>query len=62
MHGTGFVAEVWDDVARELASDYTVYALDATPTSAGQFDTEVRIHPAHALLSHPLEMGLLKRL
>jgi pimeloyl-ACP methyl ester carboxylesterase len=27
-HGTGFVAEVWDDVARELASDYTVYALD----------------------------------
>lgn len=28
MHGTGFVAEVWDDVARGLASDYTVYALD----------------------------------
>jgi pimeloyl-ACP methyl ester carboxylesterase len=28
MHGTGFVAEVWDDVARELARDYTVYALD----------------------------------
>jgi pimeloyl-ACP methyl ester carboxylesterase len=28
MHGTGFVAEVWDDVARELATDHTVYALD----------------------------------
>ena len=28
MHGTGFVAEVWDDVARELAADYAVYALD----------------------------------
>jgi pimeloyl-ACP methyl ester carboxylesterase len=28
LHGTGFVAEVWEDVARELASDYTVYALD----------------------------------
>jgi pimeloyl-ACP methyl ester carboxylesterase len=28
LHGTGFVAEVWDDVARELATDYTVYALD----------------------------------
>jgi pimeloyl-ACP methyl ester carboxylesterase len=27
-HGTGFVAEVWDDIARELAVDYTVYALD----------------------------------
>ena len=28
LHGTSFVAEVWDDVARELAHDYTVYALD----------------------------------
>jgi len=28
LHGTGFVAEVWDDVACELAQDYTVYALD----------------------------------
>ena len=28
LHGTGFVAEVWDDVARALASRYTVYALD----------------------------------
>ncbi len=27
-HGTGFVAAVWDEVARELASSYTVYALD----------------------------------
>lgn len=28
LHGTGFVAEVWDEVAHELASRYTVYALD----------------------------------
>jgi pimeloyl-ACP methyl ester carboxylesterase len=28
LHGTGFVAEVWDEVASALASDYTVYALD----------------------------------
>lgn len=28
LHGTGFVADVWDEVARDLASDYTVYALD----------------------------------
>jgi pimeloyl-ACP methyl ester carboxylesterase len=28
LHGTGFVAEVWDDIARELAADYTVFALD----------------------------------
>ena len=28
MHGTGFVAEVWGEVASELSSRYTVYALD----------------------------------
>jgi pimeloyl-ACP methyl ester carboxylesterase len=28
VHGTGFVADVWDEVARELASTYTVHALD----------------------------------
>ena len=28
LHGTGFVADVWDEVARELASTYTVYAID----------------------------------
>jgi pimeloyl-ACP methyl ester carboxylesterase len=28
VHGTGFVAAVWDEVARDLASTYTVYALD----------------------------------
>ncbi|AWM06518.1 alpha/beta fold hydrolase [Bradyrhizobium symbiodeficiens] len=28
VHGTGFVAGVWEEVARELASSYTVYALD----------------------------------
>jgi len=28
VHGTGFVADVWDEVARELASTYTVYGLD----------------------------------
>ena len=28
VHGTGFVAEVWDEVATALASTYTVYALD----------------------------------
>ena len=28
VHGTGFVADVWEEVARELASSYTVYAFD----------------------------------
>jgi pimeloyl-ACP methyl ester carboxylesterase len=28
LHGTGFVAEVWHEIANELAARYTVYALD----------------------------------
>ena len=28
VHGTGFCAEVWDEVARGLASKYTVYGID----------------------------------
>ncbi len=28
LHGTGFVAEVWAEVAEALAADYTVYAID----------------------------------
>jgi pimeloyl-ACP methyl ester carboxylesterase len=28
LHGTGFVADVWDEVAHDLAANYTVYALD----------------------------------
>jgi pimeloyl-ACP methyl ester carboxylesterase len=28
VHGTGFVAEVWEDVARTLALDHVVYAFD----------------------------------
>jgi pimeloyl-ACP methyl ester carboxylesterase len=28
VHGTSFVAEVWDEVAHELASKYTVYGID----------------------------------
>lgn len=28
VHGTGFVAEVWDEVARELTGRYTVYGID----------------------------------
>jgi starch phosphorylase len=39
-----------------------IYTLDSAPPSAGQFSTEVRIRPAHPLLSHPLELGLQKRL
>ena len=47
----------------EIDSDGShVFALDAAPPSSGQFTTELRIRPAHSLLSHPDEMGLMKRL
>jgi starch phosphorylase len=40
----------------------TVYELSSVPSHCGQFAFEIRIYPWHELLSHPLELGLLKRL
>jgi starch phosphorylase len=39
-----------------------VFALDAQPTEGGQFATELRVYPWHELLTHPFEVGLMKRL
>jgi starch phosphorylase len=39
-----------------------VYELQASPPTCGQFAFEIRIRPAHELLAHPFELGLLKRL
>ena len=47
----------------EIDSDgSTVYELKVAPPTSGQFAFEIRVHPVHELLSHPLELGLLKRL
>jgi starch phosphorylase len=58
--------DMWREVLQptgEIDSDGSaVYALDALPPFAGQYSTELRARPAHPLLSHPLELGLLKRL
>jgi hypothetical protein len=57
---------LWREALRptgEIDSDGSlVYMLDASPPTSGQFSTELRVRPAHPLLSHPLELGLLKRL
>jgi starch phosphorylase len=37
-----------------------LYEVVAVPPAAGQYHLEVRVYPWHELLSHPLEMGLLK--
>ncbi len=39
-----------------------VFALDASAPTCGQFRGEIRVYPWHELLSHPLELGLLRRL
>jgi starch phosphorylase len=39
-----------------------VYELNAPPPNCGQFAYEIRIYPWHEMLSHPLELGLLKHL
>ncbi len=44
------------------AEGAVIFALDAEPPGCGQFATEVRIYPWHELLSHPNELGLMKRL
>ncbi|MGC4028900.1 MAG: alpha-glucan family phosphorylase [Steroidobacteraceae bacterium] len=45
----------------ETAPDGGVlYEVAATAPVAGQYELEVRVYPWHELLSHPLEMGLMK--
>ena len=49
--------------AQEPAADGSViYELVTAPPAAGQYRVEVRVYPWHRLLTHPLEMGLMKRL
>ncbi len=38
------------------------YDEAAIPPGTGQYQLEVRVYPWHPLLTHPLEMGLLKSL
>jgi starch phosphorylase len=58
--------DLWREVLRptgEVDSDGSlVFALDAKPPFAGQYSTELRARPTHPLLSHPQELGLLKRI
>jgi len=50
-------------VAGPVAADGTVeYGVAATPPGMGQYQLEVRVYPWHPLLTHPLEMGLMKTL
>ena len=35
------------------------FTLELAPNLCGRLDYKIRIYPAHALLTHPLEMGLM---
>jgi starch phosphorylase len=37
-----------------------IYALDAPTVACGQFQGAIRVFPAHELLTHPYELGLMK--
>ncbi len=58
----GLWSAVFTATGEHEADGAAVFALDAQPTECGQFATEIRIYPWHELLSHPFEMGLMKRL
>lgn len=44
VHGTGFVAEVWDEVAGGLVSSHTVYAFDRRGHGASHKPATDRYH------------------
>jgi glycogen phosphorylase len=49
--------------AGPVAADGTAeYEVAAVPPGTGQYQLEVRAYPWHPLLTHPLEMGLIKSL
>jgi starch phosphorylase len=59
---SGLWTEALNATGEQENDHEAVFALDASPTHCGQFATEVRIYPWHELLTHPFEMGLMKRL
>jgi starch phosphorylase len=40
----------------------TIYECTMTPPASGQYSMEIHVRPSHPLLTHPLELGLLKTL
>ncbi len=48
--------------AETRADGARIYAIDTPAPATGQYALEVLASPAHPLLSHPYELGLMKRL
>jgi len=47
---------------QHTAPGAAVFEVAAVPPGMGQYQLQVRVYPWHPLLSHPLEMGLMKTL
>ncbi|MET0291011.1 MAG: DUF3417 domain-containing protein, partial [Steroidobacteraceae bacterium] len=64
--GHGIPKGQWREELRftgERAADGSaIYELSAVAPGAGQYAPELRVYPWHELLTHPLEMGLMKRI
>ncbi len=64
--GHGLPTGQWREELRftgeRTADGAAVYELSAVAPGAGQYLPELRVYPWHELLTHPLEMGLMKRI
>jgi starch phosphorylase len=52
----------FDSTGEQSPQGGTLYSVSAVPPATGQYQLEVRVYPWHELLSHPLEVGLMKTL
>jgi starch phosphorylase len=43
-----------------LGGSEHLYALDLTPELCGRIEYRIRAYPAHELLTHPFEMGMMR--
>ena len=61
-HGTppGQWRAQFEPVGPVAADGTAMFEVAAVPPGTGQYQLEVRAYPWHALLGHPLEMGLMK--
>jgi glycogen phosphorylase len=65
-YGHALPSDQWrpafEPTERRTEEGATIYQLSSVPPGAGQYQAQYRVFPHHPLLSHPLELGLIKTL
>jgi starch phosphorylase len=64
-YGTAAGGNLWQaelQPAGNASDGATLFAAELASPASGQYSAEIRIRPAHRLLTHPLELGLQKTL